>query len=494
MSRKLRWLGSVVGFALAIAALAPIQASASSDSTGCKGTSGLPRDCPPRFTWLQGYDAPGTPARLDRVGVLKVGLPSARHVLVLNPGTSAGASYFKPLAADVVRLTHGRWQVWSVERRENQLEDQSVLDEFKQGRVTSTRLFNYYLGWLVDPSVKHHFQPVPDSSVGFARHWGMNVEIEDLHRVVDAAHSGGRTVVLGGHSLGGSITTAYATWDFGGVPGSKDLAGLVYIDGGSDPVPVTRPEARQSLQDLKASSPWLAFGGIPAPYLGIYSAAGSCGAVFDPDARSIAYSSPILPANLKPTLPDGVAPTNEGEFGFATSVPSSPSNLVAAQVHAGHLADAGNPRGWVRDGAITPIQRYAAMLCGKGLQGIDGSAWYHPKRLSIDAGAVADGNANPAQRVLNVKATHGDDLSRQTRIYAFGAALGGEDVLTAARTLAQQSGIPDRNLTLVNRESTYAHNDPSAASPRNAFVHHLIPFLSGVGGCHGHGRRAPGGH
>ena len=39
--------------------------------------------------------------------------------------------------------------------------------------------------------------------------------------------------MVGGHSLGGSITTAYATRDFNGRPGARGLAGLVYIDGGS---------------------------------------------------------------------------------------------------------------------------------------------------------------------------------------------------------------------------------------------------------------------
>jgi hypothetical protein len=29
------------------------------------------------------------------------------------------------------------------------------------------------------------------------------------------------------------------------------------------------------------------------------------------------------------------------------------------------------------------------MLSGTGLTGVDGSAWYHPLRLSIDASAVA---------------------------------------------------------------------------------------------------------
>jgi len=433
-----------------------------------------------QFSWLQGYDDPATPDSLDRVGVLKVGSPLARNVLVLVPGTSAGAGYFEPLAEDIVNRTHGRWQVWSVERRENQLEDQTEVDRYKQGQATSQQFFDYYLGWLVNPTITSHFQVIPDDSVAFARGWGMNVEIEDLHRVVEAAGRFGRTVVLGGHSLGGSITTAYATWDFDGKAGARDLSGLVYIDGGSGPVPITPDQATQALQTLATGSPWLAFGGIPAPFLGLFSVTGACAAVYDPNSPSLGFAFPLLPPNLKPPLPPGEAPTNEAEFGFGVSVPSSPPNLIAAQVHAGHIADSGNPRPWERDGAITPIQRYGAMLCGKDLHSLDGSAWYHPLRLTIDAGAVAEGNANPAQSILDVKAIHGADLPRNTPIYAFGAALGGQNVLDAARILAQQSGIPDSKLTLINRADTYSHNDPSAASPQNEFLDALIPFLTKI--------------
>ena len=118
------------------------------------------------------------------------------------------------------------------------------------------------------------------------------------------------------------------------------------------------------------------------------------------------------------------------------------------------------------------------MFSGWGLKGLDGTAWYHPLRLTIDGGAVAEGNANPAQRTLGLKAVHGDDLPKGLRIYAFGAALGGARVLDAARTLAAQSGIPRRRLTLVDRSATYAHNDPNSAAPRrNAFLRELIPFL-----------------
>jgi hypothetical protein len=429
-----------------------------------------------RFEWIKGFDDPDTPDRFDRVGVLKVGRPRARNVLVLNPGTSAGAGYFKPLAEDIVARTRGRWQVWSVERRENRLEDHSLLDAAKRREVTVQRFFDYYLGWLVNPQITDHFQPVPDASVGFARGWGMNVEIEDLRRVVRSAGAHGRRVVLGGHSLGGSITTAYATWDFNGRPGARGLSGLVYIDGGSGPTPVTPEQARQSLENLAGSTPWLAFGGIPSPFLGLFSVTGSTGTVVAPDSPSLGQQFPLLPPELKPPVPA----TTEAQFGYAVDTETSPPSLIAAQVHAGRLAASGDPRGWDPAGEITPLRRYADMLSGTGLTGVDGGAWYHPMRLTIDSGAVAAGNANPAQEILNVKATHGDDLGRHLRIYAFGAALGGERVLDGARVLARQSGIPEANLTLVNRAATYSHNDPNSASPANEFLDHLVPFLTTI--------------
>ena len=73
-----------------------------------------------RFVRIDGYPAPGTPANLNKVGILEIGDATARNVLVLNPGTSASAAYFAPLAKTVVERLPG-WQVWAVERRENQL-------------------------------------------------------------------------------------------------------------------------------------------------------------------------------------------------------------------------------------------------------------------------------------------------------------------------------------------------------------------------------------
>jgi hypothetical protein len=53
-------------------------------------------------------------------------------------------------------------------------------------------------------------------------------------------------------------------------------------------------------------------------------------------------------------------------------------------------------------------------------------------------------------------------------------------VLDSTVALAHQSHVPDRDLVLVNRQSTYAHNDPSAASPNNDFLANLIPFLTSL--------------
>jgi pimeloyl-ACP methyl ester carboxylesterase len=442
--------------------------------------------CAPRagadlhVSWMQGAAAPGTPAKYDRVGVIKVGPPAARNVLVLEPGTSAGAAYFVPLAQWIVSRAPG-WQVWSVERRENLLEDQSVLNLAKQGLATSSQLFDYYLGWL-DPAlpVQSHIQLIPNSAVTFAKRWGMGVAVEDLHRVIEAARRHGGKVVLGGHSLGGAVVTAYATWDFHGRAGADGLAGLVYIDGGSLPA-VSASTASSELRGLNSSeaSPWLTFGGIPAPFAGLFSATGATAALIDPDSQSLGQSSGLLSAfHLTPSVPV----TNLAQFGYALNVGTSPASLLAAQAHLGQgISPVGPLHGWDGAGALTPITRFAQMFSGLGVDGADGTEWYFPARLTIDSGAVGNGLSNPAERVLGLDATLGRRLPRRLRIYAFGARLGGSGVLLDAKALASESGIPARNLLLIDRASTYAHNDPAGAYPRNAFADELTQFLHRVG-------------
>ncbi len=71
---------------------------------------------------------------LNKVGIIKIA-PSAakgkdKNVLVLEPGTSAAAAYFVPFAKSLVEdpELNKHWQVWAVERRENFLENQRMLN------------------------------------------------------------------------------------------------------------------------------------------------------------------------------------------------------------------------------------------------------------------------------------------------------------------------------------------------------------------------------
>jgi hypothetical protein len=146
--------------------------------------------------------------------------------------------------------------------------------------------------------------------------------------------------------------------------------------------------------------------------------------------------------------------------------------------------------GWNGTGALTPVSRYAEMLSGM-VSGTplreSGSEWYFPARLTLDTGAVGNGLANPAQEVLGLHSTMGENLPKSLHILAIDSELdklfGGEQTtLTEAELLAAQSGIPPSNLTLIEEKNAYAHNDPAGATPEiNEFFKHLVPFLKAIG-------------
>jgi hypothetical protein len=245
----------------------------------------------------------------------------------------------------------------------------------------------------------------------------------------------------------------------------------VLIDGGSSrSATLTRAAARKQLADLEKRSPWLDLTGAGLPWsAGVFNIVGSTAARIEPDARSVFAGWPLLPANLRPP----VDTTNAGGYGYAFDHDTSPDSLSLIHMHLGSLAAAGDPRPWV-DGELGTVQRAATMF--SGIRGIDGTAWYHPVRLSIDGGSVNGGVRNGAQKVLGVRATHGDDVGLP--IYAIETSLGAGRVLKGARALARRSHVRAR---LVDRHRTYDHIDPLSALPaKNAFVKTVIPFLRGL--------------
>ncbi len=345
----------------------------------------------------------------------------------------------------------------------------------------------------------NHYEPVPNSLVEFAKNWGMARTVDDLKLVIEKAKGLGGKVVLGGHSLGGSVVTAYATWDFAGTPGADGLSGLVYDDGGSGPASIkSEEEGTKALAKLDepTETPWLAFGGIAAPDLGLFSITGSTLTTVDPNGASLLEKFPFLPPDLKGPPQDSPA-TNEAGFGFSVNYKTSPLSLAAAQIHGGEgineVAGTDGLHGWNGTGALTPVSRYAEMLAGTGLREASGSEWYFPARLTLDTGAVNNGIETPSQKVLGLQTTMGTQLPKSLHILAIDSELdklfggGGQTVLNEAEPLAEQNGISSENVKLIDRLNEYSHNDPAGALPEehegveaNVFLKELRPYLEKI--------------
>jgi pimeloyl-ACP methyl ester carboxylesterase len=181
-------------------------------------------------TTIPGAPGPG-PSKYDKVFVTKFGPKSAKRVLVLMPGYYGGAGDFTLDAREIVKRVPGL-QVWALDRRTQALEDTARFADALAGRISVQQAFDYYLGWLANPAIQPHFQPLDPARFAFAKQWGLSLTLQDVRRVVLSAKRQGKSVILGGHSLGASMTVAYASWDFNGRAGYRDLDGLVLIDGG----------------------------------------------------------------------------------------------------------------------------------------------------------------------------------------------------------------------------------------------------------------------
>jgi hypothetical protein len=407
------------------------------------------------------FSVPGAagagPARYDRVLVERFGPASARTVLVLVPGSGSGAGAFGFVGRDLARRVPGL-QVWAVERREHAFEDTSVI-----GRGDPDQSLAYYLqGQPVDG---HTFQPPPSSEVGYMARWGLGLLLGDLRRVIGKARAEGRRVILGGHSLGASAAEAYASWDFDGRPGHRDLAGLLLIDGGLDGrrEQPTLAQARAQLRDFETAPRFDPFN-QRAPW--VYGAASAIAGLYaqrQPQSRSPLDAVALVPAAVKPPF----ASTNETWLGWVRSL-LYPAQGAAAG-HAGHPAATGDPRAWV-DGDITPIARMARWLAQAPINTVD---WYVPRRLLLDVQAADPLRPTRLTRLLHLRLEHRRTI--HLPLYAFQTSNTAPHVLRAARRLARTSRIGSPTLAT---DLTMIHSDPLTALPaRNSFLRTVTPFL-----------------
>jgi pimeloyl-ACP methyl ester carboxylesterase len=412
------------------------------------------------------------PAQLNQVTVHEFGPASGKHILVLMPGTQGGAGDFTLDARYLVKRVPGL-QVWAIDRRTQALEDTATFAAADRGDISLQQAFDYYLGWISNGgNPSNHFQFRGANDDPYAREWGMGVALNDAHAVVQLARRHGRRVVLGGHSLGASLTAAYAAWDFNGRPGYKDLAGLVLIDGGLlgsfDGYDLA--QAQQAVGDLQNSDPFLDLLGVGLPEAaGLFAEVGGIFAERAPtDSAATLQSFPLLPAQFNPPFPV----TNRALLGYAFDRDSSPAELGLLHINGGALAPTGNPRDWA-EGGVTPVSRLAATF---GQEPTNAVEWYFPKRLTIDTNGADQMIQNDVANFLGLRLTHTRKVNLP--LYAIATDLAGAHVLDGARNLIRRSRITRRESMLVNRNPLMSHLDPLTAAPKtNAFLKTIVPFL-----------------
>jgi pimeloyl-ACP methyl ester carboxylesterase len=418
-------------------------------------------------------DGPG-PGAYDHVLVHEMGPRDADRVLVLMPGTMGGAGDFTLLGEQLTKRV-GDVQVWAIDRRSQALEDTSAFRQALAGELSLQQVFDHYLGWLTNGgSPPDHYQFLDTGTLGFAREWGMKTALDDARRVVRAAGRGGREVILGGHSLGASLTAAYAAWDFQGKPGFRDVDGLVLIDGGLlgsfDAYDLS--QAQEQIARLQASNPFAdLFGNGIAESAGLFAEIGGIYARLAPTASAATLQAfPFLPAAYKPPF----EVTNRALFGFDFDRDTSPSP-PDLQANLGGLSPSGDPRDWV-DGGVTPVARLARLF---GQEPSNSVEWFFPKRLTIDTNGADQMKRNDVAKFLGLRLEHTRQID--VPIYAFQTTLTGGDVLRGAKRLVKRARTTRRQSTLVEGAPQASHLDPLTAAPkRNEFLRTLIGFLDGL--------------
>jgi hypothetical protein len=187
------------------------------------------------------------PARCDWIGYLRFrhrGGPRepkrADAVLVAIPGFLGGASSFDQVARNVVlnAAASGKdAEFWALDRRANCVEDHRGVRGAARARDPKIA-FDYY--WGNREVNGRGFSGFKDSDdAAFLSELGLEQTMRDWYRVIQripGRKRRARKLLCGGHSLGGPLTAAFASWDFDNDPstrrdaGYRQCAGLFGLD------------------------------------------------------------------------------------------------------------------------------------------------------------------------------------------------------------------------------------------------------------------------
>lgn len=355
----------------------------------------------------------GTDPDLNRVPYLRTFLarpdaPTPRAIVIFVPGFLGGAGTFSPLAKQLVRKFNGNLEVWSVDRRPNQLEDRRGTAYAKQQIANATNddevrdalyagtffylpeddFFDTNENGEVDPPTElpdalgnpRPYVKLEQDDVRFMAHWGVDTYVRDWKTLVDAARAivGPEGLVLfGGHSQGTYWTSVFAAYDFDPDPnvvdaGHSHVDGLILLEGGGGRGPsASAPdfatyEARVAdLEQPGGADVFLGdFQGIVPPELGpAAEMAGLAGAELPLEAsilqRTRIFSGGTLAlifgfatfdnrAIVGAFIDDDHQPIGafRGSFGFSDNGPNLLGSFGGTQFYSLRNAASGEPRSW----------------------------------------------------------------------------------------------------------------------------------------------------
>lgn len=184
------------------------------------------------------------PAEADNLKYLRYRLKSGGEpdaILVLTPGFMCGANVFNYLGRELVYMAKQEGhnlEVLAVEWRTNRAEDLTGLNAAEAAGDINIAIDYYYHGAEISG---HTFQGfAANDQVPWFSEVGLEQCMRDIYTVIitnvpdpEVRRS---KVFVGGHSMGGPYTAAFAGWDFDGDPatiddaGYRNCAGLVGLD------------------------------------------------------------------------------------------------------------------------------------------------------------------------------------------------------------------------------------------------------------------------
>jgi pimeloyl-ACP methyl ester carboxylesterase len=161
-------------------------------------------------------------------------------MLVMLPGVLEGANGFEYIGRNLVyqaKVKDGKnFEVWAIERRNNRLDDLSAVnyiqDQFSKGEISFDEGVDEFIGYYYkgEPLNGKTFKGwYTNEQVPFLSNFGLKLDTEDVFKVIQTLVPDPavrkKKVFVGGHSMGGMMTSNFAGWDLDGDPATTDDAG-----------------------------------------------------------------------------------------------------------------------------------------------------------------------------------------------------------------------------------------------------------------------------